>query len=90
MGSWLYSSLSAAAQVIEHGSALQIERHRMSVSPQGHESTSIDRVRLELVSPDILEAEAVAVGLRPTPRRAIPATEHVACVVVVASRVDGT
>ena len=87
--SWLYSSLSAAAQVAEEGHVLRIERHRTSVSPQGEESTSIDRVRLELVSPDVLEAEALASGLTPGPRRAIPATEHVACVVVVASRVAG-
>jgi SAM-dependent methyltransferase len=88
--SWLYSSLSAAAKVVEEGSALRIERVRTSVSPRGEESTSVDYVRLDLVSPDALEAEVMASGLSPWARRAIPATEHVACAVVVAARVSGT
>ena len=60
---WVYSSLSAAAHVVERGSALRIERLRTAVSPEGEESTSVDEVRLELVSPDELEAEAAAGGL---------------------------
>ena len=84
--SWVYSSLSAAAQVVERGSALRIERLRTSVSPEGEKSTSFDEVRLELVSPDMLEAEATASGLNLEERRVIPATDHVGCVVVVASR----
>jgi SAM-dependent methyltransferase len=88
--SWLYSSLSAAAKVVEEGNALRIERVRTSVSPRGEESTSVDDVRLALVSPDVLEGEVMASGLSPGARRAIPATEHVACAVVVAARVGGT
>lgn len=84
--SWVYSSLSAAAHVVEHGNALRIQRLRTTVSPVGEESESVDEVRLELVSPDELEGEAEAGGLTLEHRRTIPATEHVACVVVAASR----
>jgi 2-polyprenyl-3-methyl-5-hydroxy-6-metoxy-1,4-benzoquinol methylase len=86
--SWVYSSLSAAAHVVEHGNALRIQRLRTTVSPKGEESTCVDEVRLELVSPDELEEEAADSGLIVEERRAIPATEHVGCVVVVASRAE--
>ncbi len=86
--SWVYSSLSAAAHVVDRGRALRIQRLRTTLSPQGEESTSVDEVRLELVSPDELEAEAADSGLKVEERRAIPATDHVGCVVVVASRAE--
>ena len=70
------------------GTALRIQRLRTTVSPEGEESESVDEVRLELVSPDELEAEAAAGGLTVEQRRTIPATEHVGCVVVVASRAE--
>ena len=82
----VYSSLSAGAQIVERGSVLRIERLRTTVSPGGEESTSVDEVRLELVSPDVLEAEATSSGLNVEERRTIPPADHVACVVVVASR----
>jgi SAM-dependent methyltransferase len=84
-----YSSLSAAAQVVERGGALRIERRRTAVSPCGERSTTVDEVRLELVPPDVLESEIVAAGLATEPRRAIPPTEHAGCTVVVASRPGG-
>jgi SAM-dependent methyltransferase len=87
--SWVYSSLSAGARVVEHGNALRIERLRTTVSPAGDESTTVDAVRLELLSPDVLETEAARSGLTVEERRTIPAAEHVGCVVVVASRAEG-
>ena len=86
---WVYSSQSAGAQVVERGNALRIERLRTTLSPAGDESTSVDAVRLELVSPDVLETEAAASGLIVEERRTIPATDHAGCFVVVASRAGG-
>jgi SAM-dependent methyltransferase len=86
--SWIYSSLSAGAHVVEHGNALRIERLRTTVSPAGGQSTSVDAVRLELLSPDVLETEAARSGLVVEKRRTIAPTDHVGCVVVVASRAE--
>ena len=85
---WVYASLSAAAQIVERGAALRIERRRTAMSPAGRESTSVDEVRLELVSPDTLEAELARGGLAPAQRRTIAPTEHVGCTAVVATRVE--
>ena len=82
---WVYSSLSRA-RCVERGNALRIERLRTTLSPAGDESTSVDAVRLELLSPDVLETEAAASGLIVEERRAIPPADHAGCFVIVASR----
>jgi SAM-dependent methyltransferase len=82
----VYSSLSAAAQVVDRGTALRIERRRTATSPRGERSTSVDEVRLELVPPEVLESEIAAAGLTTEPRRTIPPTEHTGCVAVVGAR----
>jgi SAM-dependent methyltransferase len=82
---WVYSSLSVAAHLIEHGRAIRIDRLRTAESPEGEQHTTVDEVRLELVSPSDLEREAAAAGLDIAERRMIPATDrHVGSVVVIA------
>ena len=81
---WVFSSLSLAANVVESGRAMQIDRLRTAVSPQGKQHTTIDEVRLELVSPAFLEREVAAAGLDIQERRMILPTEHVGSVVVIA------
>ena len=84
---WVYSSLSVGVHLVERGRAVQIDRLRTAVSPEGKQSTSMDEVRLELVSPAVLEQEAQAAGLEARERRIIPPTEeHVGSVAVIAAR----
>ena len=81
---WVYSSLSLTANVVERGRAIQIDRLRTAVSPEGEQYTTVDEVRLELVSPAVLEREVAAAGLDIQERRTIPPTEHVGSIVVIA------
>ena len=81
---WVFSSLSLAANVVERGHALQIDRLRIALSPEGKEHTTVDEVRLELVSPARLEQEMAAAGLEIRERREILPTEHVGSFVVIA------
>jgi SAM-dependent methyltransferase len=82
---WVYSSLSVGVHLIERGTALQIDRVRTAVSPEGRQRRSIDLVRLELVSPGTLAEEMEGAGLTVVERRDIPATEmHVGSAVVIA------
>jgi SAM-dependent methyltransferase len=84
---WVYSSLSVGVHLVERGRAVRIDRLRTAVSPEGKQSTSIDEVRLELVSAAVLEQEAAAAGLEVQERRIIPPTdEHVGSVAVIATR----
>jgi SAM-dependent methyltransferase len=84
---WVYSSLSVGVHLVERGRAVRIDRLRTAVSPEGKKSTSVDEIRLELVSPAVLEQEVAAAGLEVRDRRIIPPTdEHVGSVAVVAAR----
>jgi SAM-dependent methyltransferase len=85
---WVFSSLSMAADVVEHGKAIRIDRLRTAESPEGEQYTTVDEVRLELVSPAVLEREAAAAGLDIQKQRTIPSTEHVGSVVVIARLSD--
>jgi SAM-dependent methyltransferase len=87
---WVFSSVSLAANVVERGRALQIDRLRTAVSPEGRQHTTVDKVRLELVSPAYLEREVAAAGLDIQQQRKIHPTEHVGSVVVIARRPDGS
>src|SRR4051794_8878106 len=81
---WVFSSLSRAANLVERGRAIQIDRLRTAVSTEGEQHTTVDKVRLELVSPALLEQEAAAAGLDIQEQRRILPTEHVGSVVVIA------
>ena len=81
---WLYSSQSVALFPIDKGRAIAIDRIRTAVTPEGEQRRSTARVRLEILEPDVLEAEMEKAGLEVAPRRTIPATdEYVGSVVVV-------
>lgn len=64
--------------------AYVLERRRERVTATGERTVEEDRIRLDELSADTLEAEARAVGLRTAGRRVIEATdEHVASTVVM-------
>lgn len=86
---WVYSSQSVAADLVEDGRAIQIARLRTAVSPEGKQHPTVDEVRVELVSPALLEQEVVRAGLEIQERRTISPTKHVGSVVVVARLPDG-
>ena len=68
---WVYSSQSVAADLVEDGRAIQIARLRTAVSPEGKQHPTVDEVRVELVSPALLEQEVVRAGLEIQERRTI-------------------
>jgi SAM-dependent methyltransferase len=82
---WVYSSQPRAVRV--DGASLVIERLRQTVSPAGELTGEPHVMRLDLVSPGELEAEAGAAGLVPAQRWYVPATpDHVGSTVVVLTR----
>jgi hypothetical protein len=87
---WVFSSLSLAADLVERGRAMQIRRQRMAISPEGNQHTTVDEVRLEMVSPALLEREIAAAGLDVQGQRTILPTEHVGSVAVIARLPGGT
>jgi SAM-dependent methyltransferase len=89
VGGWVYASQPVAVRRSSDGEAIELERVRRAVAPGGETVEALRRDRLELVSCEELEREALAVGLRAEPRRKVPATrDHVASAVVVL-RSDG-
>lgn len=90
MNHWVYSSQSVAADLVEDGGAIQIARLRTAVSPEGKQHPTLDEVRLELVSPALLEQEAGGAGLEVQERRTISPTKHIGSVVVIARLPDDT
>jgi SAM-dependent methyltransferase len=79
---WIYSSLPL--EPIVAGGSILVRRLRQTVSPDGELSEILNEVELRLLSAGTLEEEASEVGLRPTGRRTIPATDaHVGSTVVV-------
>jgi SAM-dependent methyltransferase len=79
---WVFSS--APLGVRPDGPELVIERLRQVVSPEGELTESRHDVRLDVVEPERLEAEAEAAGLVPAGRRAVdPTPDHVGSVVVL-------
>jgi hypothetical protein len=81
---WVFSSQTVAANLIERGRAIQIDRIRTAVSPEGERHTTFDEVRLELVPPASLEREMAAAGLDVSEQRTIPPTEHTGSAVLTA------
>lgn len=66
----LYSSRPIALH--DHPDAVTIERIRETVDEHGERVVTQDLVTLDKLTPDELEAEGVAAGLRVLPRREVP------------------
>jgi SAM-dependent methyltransferase len=82
---WVFSSLPLDVRPEPGGVA--VERIRQIVTPAGELSEERHTQMLESLSPEELEAEAAAAGLRPGVRHDIPATaDHVGSTVVVCRR----
>ena len=79
---WVFSSLPLGVSL--DGPMLVIERLRQIVSPDGELSESRHDVRLDILEPDRLVAEAREAGFVPVGTHPIPPTDdHVGSVVVV-------
>jgi hypothetical protein len=79
---WVFSSLPLGVR--PDGPELVIERLRQVVSPSGDLAESRHEVRLDVLEPERLEAEAEAAGLVPAGRRQIEATDdHVGSAIVL-------
>ena len=79
---WVLSSQPLAVRPQAGGVA--VERLRQLVSPGGELSEELYRVLLDAVSPDELEREAAAAGLRAAGRRQVaPTRDHVGSTVVL-------
>jgi SAM-dependent methyltransferase len=79
---WIYSSLPL--EPVIGPESILLRRLRQTVDPDGNMSDELNEVELQMLSAETLEREALEVGLRPTGRRQIPATEvHVGSTVVL-------
>jgi SAM-dependent methyltransferase len=79
---WVFSSTPIAVRSEEGGTA--IDRVRQAVSPDGELDESMATIVLDALSPDELEADAEAAGLRPLRRRHVPPSDdYVGSVVAV-------
>jgi SAM-dependent methyltransferase len=86
-GAWVYSSLPVAVRLVEHGTAIVLDRLRQTVSPTWEVHEEPSQIRLEVLPPEVLEQEAQAVGLDPLPSREIaPTDDHVGSTVVLLRR----
>ncbi len=82
---WVYSSLPL--DVSEENGAIAIRRLRQTVSPSGELREEENEIRIQALSADQLEAEAIRAHYRPVGRLTIPATDlHVGSTVVVLER----
>jgi SAM-dependent methyltransferase len=84
---WVYSSQPVAVKRVAAGDAIELERMRQAVSPEGALESDRHRVRLELVAPGHLESEGRRLGFAVERRRAVPPTDdHAGSTVVVLRR----
>ncbi len=84
-GNWIYSSLPLDVRPEPGGIA--VEWLRQTVSPAGDLTEQRHTQVLDSLSPDELEAEAAAHGLRPVERRDVPETAaYIGSMVVVCRR----
>ncbi|HUR86588.1 MAG TPA: class I SAM-dependent methyltransferase [Solirubrobacteraceae bacterium] len=68
----------------DEGDRVAIERIRQTLDASGRRTAAPNLIRLDRVDPPILEAEAIAAGMRPEPVRRIDATDdHVGSSVVM-------
>jgi SAM-dependent methyltransferase len=87
---WVYCSQPVALRPLDGGTAISLDRVRTIVAPDGERTSASSEIRLELLSADELEEEAVAAGLVLTGRRHVAPTEdHVGSVVVTATTPGG-
>lgn len=83
---WIYSSLPLEPVALPE--AILLRRLRQTVDPDGKMSEELNEIELAMLSAETLEEEGRSVGLRPTGRRQIPATEaHVGSTVVLFEKV---
>jgi SAM-dependent methyltransferase len=79
---WVLSSQPLDVRLDEGGVA--VDRLRQLVSPAGEISDELSSVHLDALTPEDLEEEGRAAGLRPAARRSIPETpDHVGSTVVI-------
>lgn len=84
-GGWVFSSQPLTVR--EQEGSVVIERRRQAVAPDGSLEQETSLVALDLLSPDDLEREAQAAGLRPAARHTIPESpDHIGSQVVVCRR----
>jgi precorrin-6B methylase 2 len=77
---------SQPTAVRRSGSAFVLERRRQTIDPQGNRTTSEDRIELDILSVDDLEAAGREVGMVPVDVREIPPSEeHIGSQVVIFS-----
>lgn len=82
---WIYSSLPTGVSM--SGRRLKLKRLRQLVDPEGQLTSEVYEIRLLIVDPRELEAEAETAGFTPAGRHSIPATEaHVGSSVVLLER----
>jgi SAM-dependent methyltransferase len=82
LGGWVYSSLPIEVAAVAGG--LEVRRLRQIISPDGGLREATDAIRLDGLTADDFEAEAVAHGLRPRERLAVPPTaDHVGSTICV-------
>jgi SAM-dependent methyltransferase len=83
---WIYSSLPLEPVALPD--AILLRRLRQTVDPDGNMSEELNEIELTMLSAETLEEEGRTVGLKPTGRREIPATEaHVGSTVVLFEKV---
>jgi len=83
---WIYSSLPLEPVALP--GTILLRRLRQTVDPDGKMREELNEIELATLSAETLEEEARAVGLRPSGRRQIPATEaHVGSTVVLFEKV---
>ncbi|MGH2805607.1 MAG: hypothetical protein ACRDL4_21610, partial [Thermoleophilaceae bacterium] len=83
---WVFSSLPLDVRP-DPGGGVAVERLRQRISPAGELSEERHTQRLDPLTPELLEREAAAAGLRPEARHEIAATpDHVGSTVVVCRR----
>src|SRR6187200_1524564 len=79
---WIYSSLPL--EPIVGPESMLLRRLRQTVDPDGEMSEEMNEIELMILSAETLEEEGRSVGLTPSGRREIPATEaHVGSTVVL-------
>jgi SAM-dependent methyltransferase len=82
---WLYCS--EPLSITEENGEIAIRRRREAVSPSGQTISEESEVRIQALSAEQLEAEGVALGLRPIARLTVPSPDlHVASTIVVLER----
>ena len=82
---WVLSSIPV--DVREEGKLVAIDRRRQAVSPAGELTETAATIRLELLRPEDLAAEARDAGLEPLPHLEVPSThDFVGSTVVVAEQ----